>query len=72
MRRLRPEGLLVSFSCSNPVDADLFEKIALGAARDMGRPVRLLKQLGPGPDHPTSLAHSEGRYLKGLLLAMMP
>ena len=72
MRRLRPDGLLVSFSCSNPVDVDLFEKIVLGAARDLGRPVRLLKQLGPGPDHPTGLAHREGRYLKGLLLGMMP
>jgi 23S rRNA (cytosine1962-C5)-methyltransferase len=33
--------------------------------------MRLLKRLGPGPDHPTNLAHTEGRYLKGLLLASL-
>jgi len=70
LRRLRPGGLLAAFSCSNYIDADLFEKIVLGAAQDAGCPLRLLKKLGPGADHPTGLAHSEGRYLKGLLLAM--
>ena len=69
--RLQPGGLLLTFSCSNYIDEDLFEKIVLGAAQDAGRPLRLLKRLGPGPDHPTNLAHTEGRYLKGLLLSPM-
>jgi len=30
--------------------------------------VRLLKFVGPGPDHPMNLAHAEGTYLKGVLL----
>ncbi len=71
MKRLNAGGLLATFSCSNYIEEDLFEKIVLGAAQDAGRPMRLLKRLGPGPDHPTNLAHTEGRYLKGLLLALM-
>ncbi|MDQ5987916.1 MAG: Ribosomal RNA large subunit methyltransferase I [Syntrophus sp. SKADARSKE-3] len=71
LSKLQPGGLLATFSCSNFIDEDLFEKIVLGAAQDAGRPVRLLKRLGPGADHPTNLAHMEGRYLKGLLLGLL-
>lgn len=70
MKRLREGGLLLTFSCSNAVPEDLFAKIVLGAARDAGKTARLLQALGPGPDHPTDLGHPEGRYLKGLLLAL--
>ncbi|MFA5180700.1 MAG: class I SAM-dependent rRNA methyltransferase [Syntrophales bacterium] len=71
-RRLAAGGILATFSCSNAVDEALFEKIVLGAARDAGKTVRLLKKLAAAPDHPTSLAHSEGRYLKGLLVNALP
>jgi 23S rRNA (cytosine1962-C5)-methyltransferase len=67
-RRLADGGMLATFSCSNAIDEALFEKIVLGAARDAGKTIRLLKKLAAAPDHPTSLAHSEGRYLKGLLV----
>jgi len=68
VRRIREGGILATFSCSNYIDEDLFGKIVAGAIRDAGKTARLLQRLGPGPDHPTSLAHPEGRYLKGLLL----
>jgi 23S rRNA (cytosine1962-C5)-methyltransferase len=71
-RRLAAGGMLATFSCSNAIDETLFEKIVLGAARDAGKTVRLLKKLSAAPDHPTGLAHSEGRYLKGLLLNALP
>ncbi|NLP11717.1 class I SAM-dependent rRNA methyltransferase [bacterium] len=67
-RRLKPDGLLLTFSCSNHVDEPLFQKIVLSAIQDAGRSAQVLKVLGPGPDHPFLLAHPEGRYLKGLLL----
>ncbi|MCX7634823.1 MAG: class I SAM-dependent rRNA methyltransferase, partial [Syntrophales bacterium] len=70
LKLLTPGGLLVTFSCSNHISADLFTKIVVGAARDAGRTLRLLKHLGPGADHPTLPAHTEGRYLKGLLLGV--
>jgi 23S rRNA (cytosine1962-C5)-methyltransferase len=70
MRRLREGGLLATFSCSNYIDGELFEKIVLGAARDAVRTAQLLARLGAGADHPVLLAHREGLYLKGLLLRM--
>jgi hypothetical protein len=64
-------GALRSFSCLNHTDETLFEKIVLGAVRDAGKTAQILGKLGPGPDHPTDLTHPpEGRYLKGLLLAI--
>ncbi len=72
LKRLGPGGLLATFSCSNAVDETLFEKIVLGAARDAGKNLRLLRKLAAAPDHPTCLAHVEGRYLKGLLVSVLP
>lgn len=69
IRKLKAGGLLFTFSCSNFIDETLFEKIVLSASRDAGREARLLKTLGPGPDHPVALGHPEGRYLKGLMLS---
>ena len=69
-RCLREGGFLATFSCSNPIDPELFEKIVLGAIRDAGKAAQLLRTLGPGADHPVNLAHPEGRYLKGLLLCL--
>jgi len=68
MKHLRDGGFLWTFSCSSFMEEALFQKVVLGAARDAGKSLQLLKVLGPGPDHPTSLAHLEGRYLKGMLL----
>ncbi len=65
---LRPGGLLLTFSCSGAVSADLFWKIVFGALVDSGREAQVLQTLGPGPDHPVALTFPEGAYLKGLLL----
>jgi 23S rRNA (cytosine1962-C5)-methyltransferase len=70
LRRAAPRALLVTFTCSQHVDAELFRKIVAGAAADARRRVTLLEMLGPGPDHPVALAHPEGHYLHGLLLAV--
>jgi 23S rRNA (cytosine1962-C5)-methyltransferase len=68
LRRAAPGAYVMTFSCSQHVSAELFWKIVHGAARDAGRPVQVLRHLGPSADHPVSLAHPEGEYLKGLLL----
>ncbi len=65
---LRPGGLLMTFSCSGAVSADLFRKIVFGALVDAGREAQVLQTLGPGADHPVALTFPEGDYLKGLLL----
>ena len=67
LRLLRPGGLLITFSCSGLVSADLFQKVVFGAAIDAGRDVQVLRHLGQSADHPVLLAFPESAYLKGLL-----
>ena len=67
LRLLRPGGLLVTFSCSGLVSADLFQKVVFGAALDAGRDVQVLQHLGQSADHPVLLSFPESAYLKGLL-----
>jgi 23S rRNA (cytosine1962-C5)-methyltransferase len=64
---LRPGGMLVTFSCSGGVSADLFQKIVAGAALDAGANAQIIERLGPGADHPVALNFPEGDYLKGLV-----
>jgi len=71
IRHLKRNGYLFTFSCSNPIDGSLFEKTVRNAFANNRRNGQLIGILGPGPDHPTDLAHSEGRYLKGFLLRMV-
>ncbi|NJK59081.1 MAG: class I SAM-dependent rRNA methyltransferase [Oscillatoriales cyanobacterium SM2_1_8] len=72
LARVAPGGLLLTFSCSQVVDRIAFEGTVTAAALDSGRTVRLLGRLGPPADHPISLFHPEGTYLKGLVLAVEP
>jgi 23S rRNA (cytosine1962-C5)-methyltransferase len=69
-RHLGEGGFLATFSCSNPILPELFQKMVLGAVRDAGKSAQLLRILTAGSDHPVNLAHIEGRYLKGLLLCL--
>ena len=64
---LRPNGILVTFSCSGGVDAALFQKIIAGAALDAGAEAQIVEFLSQGPDHPIALNFPEGAYLKGLI-----
>lgn len=64
---LRPGGILVTFSCSGGISADLFQKIVAGAALDAGVEAQVVEHLGPGLDHPVALHFPEGTYLKGLV-----
>lgn len=68
MQLLAPGGLLMTYSCSGGVDAELFRKIVAGAALDAGRTARIVQYLHGAADHPVDLAFPEGEYLKGLLL----
>jgi len=64
---LRPGGVLVSFSCSGHVSAELFQKIVADAALDAKRDARIVQYLGQAPDHPVLTSFPQGRYLKGLV-----
>ncbi len=67
LKLLKPNGTLITFSCSGLVSADLFQKVIFGAAEDAGRQVQILAKLLQGPDHPILLASPESEYLKGLV-----
>jgi 23S rRNA (cytosine1962-C5)-methyltransferase len=69
MRALAPGGRMMTFSCSTHFRGEDFMRAVRFAATNAGRTVRMLEHLGPGPDHPVLLGHSEGEYLTGVLLA---
>jgi 23S rRNA (cytosine1962-C5)-methyltransferase len=71
LRRLERGGFLLTFSCSQHLSTDLFQKVVFGAAADAGRNVTIIKRLGHAIDHPVSLHHPEGEYLKGLALRVL-
>ena len=66
--QIRPGGILFTFSCSQAVSKELFRTMIFSAAAIAGRNVRILHQLTQPADHPVSIYHPEGEYLKGLVL----
>ena len=68
LKLLRPGGLLLTFSCSGGIGAELFHKIVAGAGLDAGVDGHLLQRLEASSDHPTTLCFPEGEYLKGLVI----
>jgi 23S rRNA (cytosine1962-C5)-methyltransferase len=68
IRRIAPGGILFTFSCSQVIDRQLFQDTLMSAAIEAGRQVSILHYLSQPPDHPVSLFHPEGSYLKGLVL----
>lgn len=70
MEKLQPGGLLFTFSCSQAISNDDFKTIAFSAAALEHKNVRIVHQMQHAIDHPVSIYHPEGNYLKGLLLAI--
>ena len=68
IQKVKPGGLLFTFSCSQVVDRELFYNTIVAACMEVGRKARVLHQLTQGPDHPVNVFHPEGSYLKGLVL----
>ena len=68
MEKIQRGGLLLTFSCSQAVSRDDFQTMCFTAAANAHRQVRIVRQLPHAMDHPVSIYHPEGEYLKGLLL----
>ncbi len=66
--KIRPGGILFTFSCSQVVNKENFRNAVFTAAAQSGRSVRILHQLTQPGDHPANIYHPEGEYLKGLVL----
>ena len=67
-RKIKPGGIIFTFSCSQAVNKDQFRLAVFTAAAQSGRHVRILHQLHQPADHPINIYHPEGEYLKGLVL----
>ena len=68
LKLLPPGGVLLTFSCSGGIGADLFHKIVASAGIDAGVDGYIAERLGAAPDHPMTIEFPEGEYLKGLVV----
>ncbi len=68
IQKMPANSLLLTCSCSSYIDATLFQQLLFQAASDAGRTVQILGRHIQAPDHPVSIYHPEGVYLKSLLL----
>ncbi len=63
-----PNSYLLTCSCSHFIDEDLFQQVVFQAAIEAKREAVICSRHIQATDHPVSLFHPEGKYLKGLLL----
>lgn len=66
--KIKPGGILFTFSCSQVVTKENFRLSVFSAAAQSRRKVRIIHQLTQPADHPVNIYHPEGEYLKGLVL----
>jgi 23S rRNA (cytosine1962-C5)-methyltransferase len=64
-------GILATFSCSQLVSKDMFQESVFSAAAQVGKSVQIIYRLSQSEDHPVSIYHREGEYLKGLVLRVI-
>ena len=68
LKQIKPGGILFTFSCSQVVNRKLFYDTIVAAAIESSRSIKVLHHLSQPADHPVSIYHPEGEYLKGLVL----
>jgi len=68
---LNPGGILMTFSCSGLLSADLFQKVVADGVLDAGREMQIIERTFQAADHPVSLPYPEGLYLKGLIVRLV-
>ena len=68
IEKVKPGGVVFTYSCSQVVDKINFALAVFSAAAQTGRRVRILHRLTQPADHPVNIYHPEGEYLKGLVL----
>lgn len=66
--KIKPGGIIFTFSCSQVVTKEDFRLAVFSAAAQTGRNVKILHQLTQQADHPINIYHPEGEYIKGLIL----
>ncbi len=71
IRVAKKNGFVLTLCCSHHISIDLLQKIVFGAAKDAGRMVQIVSQIGQEPDHPVNIYHPETSYFKGFLLRVL-
>lgn len=71
LRKLKPGGLLFTFSCSQVVSKTDFRNAVFSACAISGRQASIIHQLSQPADHPVNIYHPEGEYLKGLVIRLL-
>jgi len=71
MKIIKRGGYLITCSCSQHVDSDLFMDILYDAAADSKRKVRVIEYRSQAKDHPVLLAAPETEYLKCAILQVV-
>ncbi len=70
MRILRPNGFLVTCSCSGRITREMFREIVQHAGLRAGRTPRIIEQRGASMDHPVNPSCPETEYLKCFILSV--
>lgn len=65
---VEPGGFIFTFSCSQVISKEVFKTMIFSSAAKVGRNVKIIDELNQPADHPVSIFHPEGNYLKGLIL----
>ncbi|MBC7863715.1 MAG: class I SAM-dependent rRNA methyltransferase [Bacteroidia bacterium] len=68
MKKIKPGGIIFTFSCTQVVDKTLFFNTVTSAAIEAGREIKILHYLNQPADHPINPLHQESEYLKGLVV----
>lgn len=68
LKLLRPEGVLITSSCSYHMSESDFFDVLCDAARDSHRYIQVLEKRGQSSDHPVLAGMPETRYLKCFFL----
>lgn len=68
LSKLKQGGILFTFSCSQAISVDQFRQALFTSSLQVNKQVSILHQLTQPADHPISMYHPEGEYLKGFVL----
>ena len=70
IEKVKPGGFVFTFSCSQAISKEDFQTIVFSAAAMEHKNIRIVRHLQHALDHPVSIFHPEGSYLKGLALCV--
>ncbi len=70
MEKVKPGGMVFTFSCSQAISKEDFQTIVFSAAAMEQKNIRIVKHLQHALDHPVNIYHPEGSYLKGMALCV--